>query len=53
VHEIGFAVHGGVIMAILTAFSGSDAPYHTWYVLNCGGYRVALTSPHGQKRGVF
>lgn len=41
-HEIGFAVHGGVIMAIMTAFSGSDAPYHTWYVLNCGGYRVAL-----------
>jgi alpha-ribazole phosphatase len=41
-HEVGFAVHGGVIMAIMTAFSGSDAPYHTWYVLNCGGYRITV-----------
>ncbi|MCE5187963.1 MAG: histidine phosphatase family protein [Eubacteriales bacterium] len=40
--EIGVTAHGGVIMAVMTAFSGSDAPYHTWYVLNCGGYRVTL-----------
>lgn len=40
--EIGVAAHGGVIMAVMTAFSGSDAPYHNWYVLNCGGYRVSL-----------
>jgi len=40
--RIGVAVHGGVIMAIMTAFSGSDAPYHTWYVRNCSGYGVAI-----------
>ncbi len=40
--RIGFAVHGGVIMAVMNAFSGSDAAYHTWYVLNCGGYEVTL-----------
>jgi len=40
--EIGVAAHGGVIMAVMTAFSGSDAPYHDWYVLNCGGYRVTV-----------
>jgi alpha-ribazole phosphatase len=40
--EIGVAAHGGVIMAVMTAFSGSDAPYHNWYVLNCGGYRITL-----------
>ncbi|MEN6634903.1 MAG: histidine phosphatase family protein, partial [Clostridiaceae bacterium] len=38
--NVGFAVHGGVIMAIMTAFSGSDAPYHTWYVRNCGGFMI-------------
>jgi len=42
VREIGVAVHGGVIMAVMTAFSGTDAPYQDWYVLNCGGYRVTL-----------
>lgn len=40
--NVGFAVHGGVIMAIMTAFSGSDAPYHTWYVRNCGGFEITL-----------
>lgn len=40
--EIGVAAHGGVIMAVMTAFSGTDAPYQDWYVLNCGGYRVTL-----------
>ena len=40
--RIGFAVHGGVIMAVMNAFSGSDAAYHTWYVLNFGGYEVTL-----------
>ena len=40
--RVGFAVHGGVIMAIMTAFSGSDAPYHTWYVHNCSGYEVTI-----------
>ena len=29
-------------MAVMNAFSGSDAAYHTWYVLNCGGYEVTL-----------
>ena len=40
--RVGFAVHGGIIMAVMNAFSGSDAAYHTWYVLNCGGYEVTL-----------
>ena len=39
---VGFAVHGGVIMAIMTAFSGSDAPYHTWYVRNCCGFTITI-----------
>lgn len=40
--RVGFAVHGGVIMSIMTAFTGSDQPYHAWYVLNCGGYEVEI-----------
>ena len=40
--RVGVAVHGGVIMAIMTAFSGSDAPYHTWYVQNCSGYEITI-----------
>ena len=40
--RVGVAVHGGVIMAIMTAFSGSDAPYHTWYVRNCSGYEITI-----------
>lgn len=40
--KIGFSVHGGVIMAVMSAFTGSDQPYHAWYVLNCGGYEIAL-----------
>ncbi len=40
--NVGFAVHGGVIMAVMTAFSGSNASYHAWYVRNCGGYRIEL-----------
>lgn len=42
ISDIGVTAHGGVIMAVMTAFSGSDAPYHDWYVLNCGGYRLTL-----------
>ena len=40
--RIGVAVHGGVIMAVMTAFSGSDEPYNAWYVQNCGGYEIAI-----------
>jgi alpha-ribazole phosphatase len=40
--RIALAVHGGVIMAVMAAFSGSDASYHTWYVLNCGGYEITI-----------
>lgn len=40
--RVGFAVHGGVIMAVMTAFSGSDATYHAWYVRSCGGYRIEI-----------
>lgn len=40
--RVGFAVHGGVIMAVMAAFSGSDVPYHSWYVLNCGGYEIMI-----------
>ncbi len=51
--EIGVAAHGGVIMAVMTAFSGSDAPYHDWYVLNCGGYRVTLNEADWAKTKRF
>lgn len=40
--RIAVAVHGGVIMAVMATFSGSDVPYHTWYVLNCGGYEITI-----------
>lgn len=40
--RVGFAVHGGVIMAVMAAFSGSDTAYHTWYVRNCGGYEITI-----------
>ena len=40
--RVGVAVHGGVIMAVMTAFSGSDAPYNAWYVQNCGGYEITI-----------
>ena len=40
--HIGVAAHGGVIMAVMTAFSGSDAPYHAWYVHNCSGYEIMI-----------
>lgn len=52
-HAVGFAVHGGVIMAIMTAFSGSDVPYHTWYVLNCGGYRITIDEAKWREKRVF
>lgn len=40
--EIGVTAHGGVIMAVMTAFSGIDAPYDNWYVLNCGGFCITI-----------
>ncbi len=40
--HVGFGVHGGVIMAVMAAFSGSDASYHSWYVRNCGGYEITI-----------
>ncbi len=40
--RVGVAVHGGVIMAVMSAFSGSDALYHAWYVDNCGGYEIEI-----------
>jgi len=40
--HVGVAVHGGVIMAIMAAFSGLDVSYNAWYVLNCGGYEITI-----------
>ncbi len=40
--RVGFSVHGGVIMSVMSAFSGSDESYHTWYVRNCSGYEIEL-----------
>ena len=40
--RVGVAVHGGVIMAVMAAFSGADLPYNAWYVRNCGGYEITL-----------
>ena len=51
--EIGVAAHGGVIMAVMTAFSGSNAPDHDWYVLNCGGYHITLEEKDWAKKKRF
>ncbi|MEA4913641.1 MAG: histidine phosphatase family protein [Christensenella sp.] len=51
--RIGVAAHGGVIMAIMTAFSGSDAPYHAWYVRNCAGYEVTIDETSWSRRQQF
>lgn len=51
--RIGVAAHGGVIMAIMTAFSGSDAPYHTWYVLNCAGYEITIDEARWAEKPQF
>jgi len=40
--RVGVTVHGGVIMAVMAAFSGVDVPYNAWYVRNCGGYEITL-----------
>lgn len=40
--RVGVAVHGGVIMAVMAAFSGTDLSYNAWYVRNCGGYEITL-----------
>ena len=50
---VGVAAHGGVIMAIMTAFSGSDAPYHTWYVLNCAGYEITIDEARWAEKQQF
>jgi alpha-ribazole phosphatase len=51
--RVGFSVHGGVIMALMNAFAGSDQPYHAWYVLNCGGYEVAVDEAAWVKKKRF
>lgn len=51
--RVGFAVHGGVIMAVMMAFSGSDVPYHTWYVQNCAGYEVTIDESSWQQKQQF
>ena len=51
--RVGVAVHGGVIMAIMTAYSGSDAPYHTWYVRNCSGYEITIDEQLWRKKRQF
>ena len=40
--RVGVAVHGGVIMAIMSAFAHEKRSYFDWYVLNCGGYTIAI-----------
>lgn len=40
--RVGVTVHGGVIMAVMAAYSGVDVPYNAWYVRNCGGYEITL-----------
>ena len=51
--RIGVAVHGGVIMAILTAFSGSSEPYNAWYVQNCGGYELTIDESNWKTKQLF
>lgn len=40
--RVGFSVHGGIIMSVMSAFTGSDEPYHAWYVRNCSGYELTI-----------
>ena len=51
--KIGVTAHGGVIMAVMTAFTGSNARYDNWYVLNCGGYRITLAEEDWAKKKRF
>ena len=51
--RIGVAVHGGVIMAVMYAFSGSDQPYHAWYVRNCGGFEITVDEASWEKQHIF
>lgn len=40
--RVGVAVHGGVIMAIMSAFAHAERSYFDWYVLNGGGYVLTI-----------
>lgn len=40
--RVGVAAHGGVIMAVMSAFSHADRSYYDWYVHNGGGFFLAL-----------
>jgi len=51
--RVGFAVHGGVIMAVMTAFSGADVSYNAWYVRNCGGYEITIDESDWVKKQHF
>jgi alpha-ribazole phosphatase len=51
--RIGVTVHGGVIMAVMAAFSGLDVPYNAWYVRNCGGYELTLDESTWVKKPTF
>ena len=51
--RVGVAVHGGVIMAVMYAFSGADQPYHAWYVRNCGGFEITLDEAEWEQNKRF
>lgn len=43
-----FVVHGGVIMTVLYRFAKPQAPFYSWPLDNCQGYRAqVVTSPDG------
>lgn len=40
--RVGVAAHGGVIMAVMSAFAHAERSYFDWYVLNGGGYVITI-----------
>ena len=41
--SLRFVIHGGAIMSIMHRFARPEAPYYSWLLKNCGGYRCQVT----------
>ena len=39
-----FVIHGGAIMSIMHRFAQPEAPYYSWLLKNCQGYRCRVES---------
>lgn len=43
-----FVIHGGVIMAVLSAFGEPQAPFYSWMTENCQGYACSASLEEGK-----